>query len=323
MSIKKQNAAMALTVWVAFVLLAAPAHSQSVGGIGQPTRKPDGDAPQAPREPPRAPEPPPAPPPAPPAATPPPLEAQPVPAAPQPGPSDNAPIVQDTRPAPSDNAPVRPETPRPSVRVTTPIGQRLEPSPVPRPDDGDDLYPPPPVLIVPPIIVVSPPTEPTGPPPDPVLLPPAPAIPNQSVPLPSVPAKIVWPEGTLQAAFTDIERAWTRPDLAPLRRHLRAGDAKIGVSVRGKFAYSLSTRDFLSLTGTALRRFHTVAFRFTNLRRAVNGDVTAYGRHIYRVPPAPASKTVYISYTLRRLGTHWYVVGVGSSPKPLVRPLHP
>ncbi len=109
--------------------------------------------------------------------------------------------------------------------------------------------------------------------------------------------------------------------MALLRRYVRAGDTKIGVSQGGKFVYSLTTRDFLSLTSTAFGRLNTVSFRFTRLRRAANGDVTAYGIHIYRVAQAASKaavkKKVYVAYTLRRLKDRWDIVSVGSSPKPL------
>lgn len=316
---------MALIVCLGFTVLTAPAGAQTLGGLGHPSRKANDDAPrQAPPEPVKSPEPERALPPPPPAPEPPPPEAPPAPAPSVP--SENAPIIHTPLPGRADNAPVVRETPGRSTRVTTPIGQRPEARPVPQRNDGGDyLYPPPTVVVVPPIIVVGPPADPP-----PVSLPPTapvPAPPSRPVP-PLDPAADRWPDGSPQAAFADIERAWTRRDPAPLRRHVRDGDANVSVAQDGKYAYSLTSRDFLRLTRAALGRLDTVSFRFTRLRRAASGDVTAFGRHLYRVnraaprthaPAGIVRKTVYVSYTLRRRGARWFIVGVGSSLTPLVR----
>lgn len=322
--------------------LATPAGAQTLGGLGHrspstggsgntndnaPRRDPapDDNAPRRntepdPAPPPAAPEPSPAPQPtptpepkpAPPAPAPAPPEARPV--TPPPAPADNAPVNRRPRP---DDGPEAGAAPQRSRRVTTPIGQR----PAPRPSDGGDarggdyLYPPPAVIVVPPVIATTPPFVPP-----PAI--PAPSAPTAPPPAPTPPAPRLWADGTHEAAFADIERAWAKRDLAPLRRHVRDGGTQISVSLNGRYAYSLASRDFLRLTRDALARLDTLSFRFTRLRKANNGDVTAYGRHVYRtrgrapVPATTAKKTVYVSYTLRRQSGRWVIVGVGSSPKP-------
>jgi hypothetical protein len=91
---------------------------------------------------------------------------------------------------------------------------------------------------------------------------------------------------------------------------------------------------------------NTVSFKFTALQKAKNGDITAYGTHIYRPensggdgeivafdPDSSPSdgdtdgedtgngtnKTVYVSYTLRHGDTGWYITSINSATHPLVQ----
>ncbi len=157
-----------------------------------------------------------------------------------------------------------------------------------------------------------------------------------------------WPAGSYQAAFGDISRAWTDGDIALLQKHLRDDDTRLSVSLNKKYAYSLKSGDYAQITRDALTRLGTVSFEFTRLRKAKNGDVTAYGTHTYRAGEAPAesagadgatvpfdqsgptdgqtdptdstgpAKTVYVSYTLRHQADQWYIVSVDSSDTSLV-----
>ena len=108
----------------------------------------------------------------------------------------------------------------------------------------------------------------------------------------------------------------------------------------GKYSYSIASSDFSQITRDALDQLHTVSFNFTRLRKAKNGDVIAYGTHVYRAtgstdtggadagtvpfdqagsdPSADGSalepdKTVYVSYTLRRYGNEWDIVATDSA----------
>jgi hypothetical protein len=152
-----------------------------------------------------------------------------------------------------------------------------------------------------------------------------------------------FPADSYQAAFSDIERAWNESDLPLLKKHMRDDDSKISVYLDKKYAYTVSSLDFTQITRDAIDRLNTVSFKFDKLRKAKNGVVTAYGRHIYRTSgesdEAPVGetvpfdttggeevggddeggvrKTVYVSYTLRRRGSQWYVISVGTSDKEL------
>lgn len=160
--------------------------------------------------------------------------------------------------------------------------------------------------------------------------------------------KSAYTDGTYQAAFADIAKAWSSGNIATLRKHLRDDDTKVSILLKRKYAYSIASGDFEQITRDALDRLSTVSFKFTRLRKAKNGDVTAYGKHIYRtsddatsgdtavkdtdtVPfdsdqpydqagdPAPGEeKVVYVAYTLRHKDDLWYIIAVNSSPNPLV-----
>ncbi len=168
--------------------------------------------------------------------------------------------------------------------------------------------------------------------------------------------KYAFPEGSYQAAFGDIALAWKDGSVAPLRKHIRDNDTKIGVSLKGKYSYSIASSDYVQITRDALDRLQTDSFEFTRIRKAKNGDITAYGKHVYHTgdgtalptstsdgktddattdntvpfdqtspynksddPGAGDQKTVYVSYTLRHSGDQWYIIGIDSSTQPLVK----
>lgn len=155
--------------------------------------------------------------------------------------------------------------------------------------------------------------------------------------------RTAYPEGSYQAAFGDIERAWLDGNVAALQKHLRGGDVKLSVFFKGKYAYSIATSDYTQITRDAFDKISTVSFKFDRLRKAKNGDVTAYGTHVYRgtssseeanadgtVPfstdgsgvtfdnttnAAPGvEKTIAVAYTLRHQGGQWDIVAINSTP---------
>jgi len=93
--------------------------------------------------------------------------------------------------------------------------------------------------------------------------------------------KSAYAEDTYQAAFADIEQAWISGNLGLIRKHLRDADTKISVLINRKYAYSISSDDFSQITRDAMQKLDTVSFKFTRLRKAKNGDITAYGIHTY------------------------------------------
>ncbi len=154
-----------------------------------------------------------------------------------------------------------------------------------------------------------------------------------------------FPADSYEAAFADIEKAWNDGNIALLRKHLRDSDTKIAVSLKSKYRYSIASDDFEQITKDALDRLNTVSFKFKGLRKAKNGDVTAYAVHTYRgagddsgtgandgavVPfdtdkpnmetqdDTGEAKTVYVSYTLRKHNDMWYIIAVDSSTTPLI-----
>ena len=146
-----------------------------------------------------------------------------------------------------------------------------------------------------------------------------------------------YPANSYQAAFADIAHAWTDSDIELIRKHLRDPETRVSVFLSGKYSYSIASSDFSQITRDALDRLNTVSFQFTRLRKAKNGDVTAFGVHVYRAPgdngadtngTVPfdqaeadtsgtdglgASKTLYVSYTLRRYGNEWDIIATDSA----------
>jgi len=156
-----------------------------------------------------------------------------------------------------------------------------------------------------------------------------------------------YPADSYQAAFADIARGWSDSDIKLIRRHTRDTDTRLSVFLNKKYSYSIASGDFLQITRDALDRLNTVSFDFTRLRKAKNGDVTAFGKHIYRVsdsttrsggdgdtvpfdsngsdtassspysqssdPTSGEKKTVYVSYTLHRKDDKWCIIAVDSS----------
>ncbi len=134
-----------------------------------------------------------------------------------------------------------------------------------------------------------------------------------------------YPANSYQAAFGDIARAWTDGDIKPLRKHIRDSDTRLSVFLNKKYSYSIASGDFVQITRDAFSQLYTVSFEFTRIRKAKNGDVTAYGKHVYRAVPPDQSgndgqtndqtnagsvsdeKTVYVSYTLRHRDDLWYI----------------
>jgi hypothetical protein len=121
----------------------------------------------------------------------------------------------------------------------------------------------------------------------------------------------------LDVAIGDIQRAWrySSPDL--IRRHLRF-DMYVAVYLSGKYAYSIPAEDYFTMTVDAMRNTRTVRFAFDEIRKRTNDAYVLYGQHVYEDEDRQV-RTTYISYTLERMGSEWYITEVGSSPEPIVK----
>jgi len=147
-----------------------------------------------------------------------------------------------------------------------------------------------------------------------------------------------YPANSFQAAFADIAHAWTDDDIELVRKHLRDPETRVSVFLDGSYSYSIASSDFSQITRDALDRLHTVSFTFTRIRKAKNGDVTAFGSHVYHASSADGAdsngtvpfdqagtdsaetdgtgapaKTLYVSYTLRRHGTEWDIIATDTA----------
>ncbi len=99
-----------------------------------------------------------------------------------------------------------------------------------------------------------------------------------------------------------------------MESHVIAG-REIAVFLDGSYDYSISSDDYLSMTRDALGDLDTVSFVWDSVRERTDGQVTAFGQHTYRADGE--THTVYISYTLRKSGSSYYVTEIGSSDSPL------
>jgi hypothetical protein len=116
---------------------------------------------------------------------------------------------------------------------------------------------------------------------------------------------------SLSDALRDIRRAWERNDIDLLMDHVRRG-SRIAVYIRDEYAYSVDSQDYYDMTRDAMSVIRTRSFELDRIRRRDNAEVVAYGRHSYS-DQEDSSKTVYVSYTLERRGSEWYITEVGSS----------
>lgn len=126
-----------------------------------------------------------------------------------------------------------------------------------------------------------------------------------------------YPSGSYKEAFADIQSAWNNGDIDPINKHLKSDSTKVAVSLSGKYAYSIASSDWADITRDAFDHLQTVSFEFTVLRFQKNGDITGYATHVY-TGKSGQNETMYVSYTLRHRDGQWYVIGVNTSPKPII-----
>ncbi|MGC8862766.1 MAG: hypothetical protein ACP5R5_08320 [Armatimonadota bacterium] len=115
----------------------------------------------------------------------------------------------------------------------------------------------------------------------------------------------------LDRALSDIRNAWLNGRSDLIARHVRGG-RRVAVFLDGRYDYSVKTDDYVEMTTDALSEIQTVSFTWQTVKQRVDGAYTAFGRHIYRDSDG-TTKSIYVSYTLRRIGDEYFIEEVGSS----------
>jgi len=118
-----------------------------------------------------------------------------------------------------------------------------------------------------------------------------------------------------QRAIEDIRRAWFNSEVTPLAAHL-TDQLDVRVYFDGEYEYTTSTEDYYAMTVDAIATTQTVSMDFDSPIWISSHEVFYTGRHVFYDPDG-GRQTVFVSYRLRRLGTDWYIVAVGSSLKPI------
>ena len=122
-------------------------------------------------------------------------------------------------------------------------------------------------------------------------------------------------EAGVATAAADIRAAWLDSDIGRLAYYLRP-DEKISVYFDGNYEYSLSRDDYYSMTLDAMSTIKTQQMDFDDPVWINSSEVFLTGRHVFE-NPQKATETVYVSYRLHQYGGKWYIIGAGSSPKPI------
>lgn len=116
-------------------------------------------------------------------------------------------------------------------------------------------------------------------------------------------------------AIGDVRRAWLDNDVDLFSRHL-TDDLDVQVYFDGEYSYTTSTDDYYGMTADALASTETTSLEFDDPIFISSHEVFYTGRHEFYDPDGNR-QTVYVSYRLRRLGTEWYIIAVGSSLEPI------
>jgi len=140
--------------------------------------------------------------------------------------------------------------------------------------------------------------------------------PVEYVYLPLTPYRYYAPSSALdergaERAISDIRRAWFDNDIDRIASHL-TDELDIQVYFDGEYSYTTSTEDYYAMTADALSTTSTVDLDFDHPIFISSHEVFYTGRHVF-FDPDGYRQTVYVSYRLRHLGVHWYLVAVGTS----------
>ena len=119
----------------------------------------------------------------------------------------------------------------------------------------------------------------------------------------------------LDDALADIRSAWISGRYDLVERHVMSED-KVAVFLDGRYDYSIDGEDYLLMTRDAIEDMETVSFVWDEVKQRSDNTVTAFGTHKY-YDAAGATRSVYVSYTLDKVGSRYYIVEIGSSLDPL------
>lgn len=119
----------------------------------------------------------------------------------------------------------------------------------------------------------------------------------------------------LDNTLADIRSAWIAGRFDLIQRHVRS-DRRIAVLLDGEYDYSVESDDYLRMTRDAIEHMDTASFVWDWVRERSDGGVTAFASHVY-YDSSGRERTVYVSYTLHRSGSRYYITEVGSSLNPL------
>ena len=119
-------------------------------------------------------------------------------------------------------------------------------------------------------------------------------------------------ERLIDKAAADIAKAWKSGDIQSLSAYIDP-NAKISISLRGKYQYSLDARDYLDLTRDAFAATKTVRFEMDAPVRKERGVYLLTERHVYQNKDG-AERTVYVNYVLELKDDKYQITQVGSAP---------
>ncbi len=118
-----------------------------------------------------------------------------------------------------------------------------------------------------------------------------------------------------QRTIDEVRRGWFAGEITPIAAHL-TDRLDVRVYFDGKYEYTTSTEDYYAMTVDAMATTQTVAMDFDDPIWISSHEIFYTGRHVFCDPDGERHR-VYVSYRLRRLGTEWYIVAVGSSLEPI------
>jgi hypothetical protein len=115
-------------------------------------------------------------------------------------------------------------------------------------------------------------------------------------------------------ALADIRSSWLSGRFDLLGRHVEP-ESRIAVLIDGEYDYAVDSVDYLAMTEDAIVDLETISFIWNKVRERKDGTIMAFADHSYW--SGDRARTVYVSYTLKRIGLDYYITEVGSSLNPL------